>query len=123
IRWRRNGSDLFDGPTGTGAVISGAATPALSISGVAPAEAGSYECAVQNSCGVVTSAAAALSVLAGGTGDGDGSGAADGDDIQAFISILLQGGSTSPTYCAYDMNADGSVSIADLPLFVVQLLS
>jgi hypothetical protein len=64
--WRRNGVALGDGPTGSGSVVSGAFTPALSIAGLSPADAGTYDCEVANACGTTLSAAAALTLSGGG---------------------------------------------------------
>ncbi len=57
-----------------------------------------------------------------GSGDGNADGATDGGDIGGMMDILVQGGLPAATHCAYDMNADGVVDTADLPLFVSALL-
>jgi hypothetical protein len=61
FRWRRNASPLTDGPTPSGSVISGSATPALTISSVSAADNGDYDAVVTSGCGSITSTAAALS--------------------------------------------------------------
>ena len=47
---------------------------------------------------------------------------ANGRDIQGFVNALLGVGPASQGYCAYDMNADGVVNLADVSLFVARLL-
>jgi hypothetical protein len=56
-QWQLNGMTLANGGR-----ISGATTNALAITGVQPADAGSYTLVVSNAVGVVTSAAATLTV-------------------------------------------------------------
>ena len=46
--WNKNGSPVADGPTGTGAVISGSSTPTLTLSGVAFSDNGTYTMTVFN---------------------------------------------------------------------------
>ncbi|OQZ02012.1 MAG: hypothetical protein B6D36_13550 [Planctomycetes bacterium UTPLA1] len=99
-----------------------AATATLLLNDVSAAEMGSYDCVVSNTCGSVTSDPSTLTVFSGGTGDGDVSGSTDGLDIQGLVNALTNGGAPSAAYCAYDMNADGVVDEADLPLLVALLL-
>ncbi len=61
-RWMLGATQLNDGPTATGAVISGAATPAMTITGAQQGDAGSYSCAVSNTCGPRQSSVATLTV-------------------------------------------------------------
>ena len=56
------------------------------------------------------------------TGDGDSDGFTDGRDIQGFVELLTQGTLPVGGECAYDMTGDGSVSHADVDLFVERLL-
>ncbi len=56
-QWRRNGVDLTDGGT-----VSGAQSPVLTIDPVSFDDAGSYDVVVTGACGTVTSNAATLSV-------------------------------------------------------------
>jgi hypothetical protein len=75
-RWRRNGTDLADqrGMTGTG-------SNAMSIAGLIPGDAGSYDCVVSNGCTSVTSSAATLTVqdcCPSDLDDGTGTGVPDG---------------------------------------------
>lgn len=122
-QWRKGTTPLFDGLTGSGSTISGATTPTLTISDVAVADAGSYDCVITNPGGNVTAAGATLTVFASGSGDGNGDAVVDGVDISGFVAALLQGGSPSQAYCAYDMNGDGGVDIADESLFVSTVLA
>jgi uncharacterized delta-60 repeat protein len=57
-QWRKDGRDLADG-----GVVSGALTPALTLSNVLHADAGAYSVLVSNSLGKVVSARAVLTVL------------------------------------------------------------
>ena len=54
--------NAVDGPTGTGAIISGSSTPTLTITGVQPGDARSYECTVSADCGAAASTSAQLIV-------------------------------------------------------------
>lgn len=47
LQWRRNGL-----PLGNGGTISGATTPTLTISSLAPADFGSYDCVLTGTCGI-----------------------------------------------------------------------
>lgn len=123
-QWRRNSLPLADGPTGSGSIVSGAATALLSISNTSAADVATYDCVVTTpGCGSVFSSVATLTVYAGGSGDGNLSGQTNGLDIQGFVDILLGGGSPSLSYCAYDVNGDGAVDLADLPGFLALLLA
>ncbi len=57
-QWRHDGAALEDG-----AGVSGSATPELKLTGVTAANAGEYDCVIQNGCDDVTSAPARLRVL------------------------------------------------------------
>jgi hypothetical protein len=59
-QWRRNGVNLADGPTGTGATIAGANSITLTISGMSPFNPGEYDVVVTTACGSATSAPAQL---------------------------------------------------------------
>jgi len=63
FRWRRNGADLFDGPTAWGSVISGAETTTLVITNARPEDAGAYALHAENACGGSESASATLDIL------------------------------------------------------------
>ncbi len=115
-QWQFNASPInpADNPS--------AVTPTLSLSGVSPLSAGSYDCMVTGACGSVTSSPVTLSVWETGSGDGDGNGVTDGADIQGFVNAMLNG-SAPPERCAYDMDGNGAVEPADAELFIMILLA
>lgn len=122
-QWRIGTTVLNDGPTGNGSTISGATTDTLQISNASAADAASnYNCLVSNTCGSVPSDDAALSVFLSGGGDVNGDTLIDGLDIQGFIDAALSGGPASASYCAADMNADGTVDEVDADLLVAALM-
>jgi hypothetical protein len=118
FQWHFNDVPLSD----NGHVL-GATTPALTILSATVSDAGTYDCLISNGSGEVTSIDAALTVLTGGTGDGNGDSRDDGLDIQGLTNALVVGGPPSPGYCAYDMNGDGIVNMADVNPFVQLLLA
>lgn len=62
-QWRRNGAPISDGPTDTGAVISGAITPSITIKTVSPADCGAaFDCVVTDHYGPLRSDPAGLCV-------------------------------------------------------------
>ncbi len=50
FRWRRNGVNLVNGVNGFGTNVAGVTTTTLTLSSVAIGDAGTYTCAVTNSC-------------------------------------------------------------------------
>ena len=63
-RWLFNGSPLSNGVLADGATVSGSTTSNLTVAGVTYMEAGNYSVVVTNVNGAITSAPAALTVLA-----------------------------------------------------------
>lgn len=62
-RWRRGTTELFDGPSPGGGIISGSASSTLTISSVGIADSASnYNVVVTSPCGAATSPSAALTV-------------------------------------------------------------
>jgi Ig-like domain-containing protein len=120
-QWRKNGAAIANGPTGTGSTII-ANEGSLIITYVSQADEGTYDCVISSACGMVTSTGATLAVIIGADGDGDGNGAADGNDIAGFI-FSVQGQTFGRGRCAYDMNADTVIDLADLPLFADLLVT
>lgn len=59
-QWKKNGANLTNGGH-----YSGVTTPALSISNATGTDAGFYQCDVSNTCGLITSLGATVSVLPG----------------------------------------------------------
>jgi len=57
----------------------------------------------------------------GGSGDGNSDGMTNGLDIDGMVNSLIAGGAGSTGACAYDMNQDGLVSPADVPIFITML--
>ncbi|HYD01515.1 MAG TPA: immunoglobulin domain-containing protein [Phycisphaerales bacterium] len=93
-RWRRNGVNLTDGAWPSGAVVAGAATPVLTITGVRGGEAGVYTCETTNGCGSSVSTGASLSVRSADVGSTGGvpesDGALDNNDFVVFIDLFFQ---------------------------------
>lgn len=59
-QWQFNGTNITDGPTGTGSTLSGSTTTNLSITGLSLSDFGNYRVVVSNDFGVVTSRNALL---------------------------------------------------------------
>lgn len=112
FQWRRNGQP-FGSPTTNGILV---------INNVSTTESGTYDCLITGSCGTVTSSSINLSVLAVGTGDGNNDGTANGLDITLMVHSLIDGESGSMNRCAFDMNNDSVVNMADVAPFIEFLL-
>jgi hypothetical protein len=61
-QWFKDGQPLVNGPRPSGALVSGATSPTLNLSGVALAESGEYRCEVTSSCTPVFSATAQVTI-------------------------------------------------------------
>src|SRR5207248_2123202 len=86
-------TDLADGPLpGGAAVASNSGTATLNITSTQSIGPVRFRCRVGNACGSANSNPATLTVFASSSGDGNASGATDGDDIQALLVTLVQGG-------------------------------
>ncbi|HEX2838276.1 MAG TPA: DNRLRE domain-containing protein [Phycisphaerales bacterium] len=117
-RWRVNGTPLTDGPLPSGAVVTGAATPSLVISGTTASETGDYDCLITNPCGSTTTSPVMLTILPPGD---PGCGAVcdsidfnndglfpDTADIDDFLSVFSGGPCSNDPSCAdIDFNNDG----------------
>jgi hypothetical protein len=107
-RWRHEGADLTDGPTGTGSIVSGAATQTLRITSATAPDAGTYDCVVSNSCATATSAAAHLTVC---LADYNCDTFVDGIDYDQFNNDFESGSLSA------DINGDGFLDGIDYDLF------
>lgn len=108
--WRRNGVPLSD--VGN---VSGTATPTLLINGAMPANAGMYDCFIQNSQGNATSNSVTLNVGVPGT-------AYDGRQIQPFVTAIVNASTAAPDLCWYDFSGNDIVDLADVdPMSNAQL--
>ena len=109
-QWRRNGTFLNDS-----ARLIGTTTPHLRISPVGDVLDGVYDVLVTNSCGLVVSDPAVLTIRAGADVDGDGDIGTD-NDIAEFFSCLA--GLCCPTCDDADFNGDGDIGTdADIESF------
>ena len=110
-QWRRNGGAL-----------PGATAASYTINPVNAVHAGNYDCVVSNSCGSVTSSAAALAVTV--PGDANCDGAVNNFDIDAFVLAVSSGQAAwEAAYdcdylCANDLDGDGVVTNFDIDPFV-----
>lgn len=117
-RWRREGIELFDGPTGTGSVISGSDTHALTISNVGPADDGAYDVQLTDGCGwsIVGDSAHLIVLDCLIHLDLDGDGEVGLGDLSILLSnIGATGDQSAPTG---DINGDGVVDEDDLSLLL-----
>jgi hypothetical protein len=74
-----------------GEVIAGASGSSLVITGIAEADAGSYDVVISSACGSATSAAAVLEVRAGPVIDGVSAGGAYCPDESVVLEVAAQG--------------------------------
>ncbi len=82
--WMREGTPVVDGQSQSGAIVSGASTAELTISGMGAGDLGAYRCRVSNLCDVAHSEVAVVAACPC-LADWDLSGGVDGDDIGAFF--------------------------------------
>lgn len=109
-RWRREGEPLADGPTQHGSIVAGAATPTLQIAGIAPEDAGAYDCLVSTDCGDSVSAPAVLRVRCAADFNGDD--AVDTQDIVAFLNAW------AAQDAGADITGDGVIDSRDVIAFL-----
>src|SRR5262249_32746272 len=112
-QWRKNGSNM-----------PGATAPTLTLAPVSAADAADYDVVVTGACGSITSAPAHLTVFTSIVGDVARSGAADAEDVNGSVALLLTspGGPDNAAFCAADISADGMLNAADVSAFVGILL-
>lgn len=109
-RWRRNGINLADGPTGSGSTISGSGSAMLSITNVTLADEGFYDCVAQNACGSAGTTPVELRVTLAGDADRDGFvGLSD-------IALLTSNWTATvpPAPPETDLDGNGMIGLSDL---------
>ncbi len=113
-QWRKNGVD-----------IAGATSSTYVINPTAVADAGDYTVRISSICGSAETVPADLFVVERGSGDVNLDFVLDGADIQAFVTILTltPDGPATPSFCAADMDRNGRVTAADVPLLIAKLLN
>jgi hypothetical protein len=63
-QWQKNGINISNGPTGTGATYVGVNTPNFSITNIRVGDDGYYSCIISNPCGSVSSSSTEVNVSA-----------------------------------------------------------
>jgi len=108
FQWRKNFVNLEDQGN-----VSGVSTGLLTINPVTIADVGMYDCVVTNLGGSTPTAQAKL--LVGGDMNGDGM--VNGDDIQPFVTALLNGESVTLSNCWADLDANLLLDATDATMF------
>ena len=117
-QWRRNGTPLSDGTTGTGSLIAGSTTANMIVSGFGYADEGDYDAIVTGDCGTTTTVKATVTICASDlncdnvVNDGDFSVFAPAYDLLDCLDPAM------PVGCPSDINRDGFVDDLDFTLFV-----
>lgn len=106
-QWRRNGIPLADG-----GAMSGAQTGVLTLAAVRPADAGVYDCVVQNVHGSASSAGAELTV----------GGGFDGGAIPDFVAAVLEHPTAQADRCRFDADGNGVVDMDDASALIDALV-
>ncbi|HYF14464.1 MAG TPA: immunoglobulin domain-containing protein [Phycisphaerales bacterium] len=109
-RWQRVGSSVTDGPTPWGSIVSGAATPTLTITNAQPEDAGAYSCYVDDGCETFFSPRATLTVVPlCDSIDFNADGLfPDNLDLVDYLSVFGGGPCTNDPNCGdLDFNNDG----------------
>lgn len=109
-RWFHNGSELVDGVTASGSIISGATTQVLVITRLTAADAGSYTLGATNACGFASVSTSQLTYCGA---DFDCTGFVDTDDFTAFVNAFTAG------VDAADFDGTGFVDTDDFTAFVL----
>ncbi len=121
LRWLKDGIPMSDGPTGVGAVVSGATTSTLTLAGLGNADAGSYRLQATSACGQAVSDSADVTLL--GTcncpTDFNGDGATDPDDLSDYITCYF----SIPPCVGADFNDDGNTDPDDLSDYITAFFS
>lgn len=117
-RWRRGSTPIFDGPTRTGSTLVGTGSRSLTIENIGPADSGSYDVEVVNSCGSIISDAAQVTPNCC-PADLNDDGFVDDGDLALFAAsynTMLCEEIQPP--CFADFNRDGVVDDRDFQIFV-----
>lgn len=128
-QWRKNGTPVVDGPTGTGSTVGGATTKNLSLQSVSRRDEGTYDCILSNTCGSSTSLGATLTVTGcPPPGDMNGDGVFNTSDIDPFALSLLDLTAYQQQYSEGDsfngdMNHDLALNALDIGTFVACLIN
>lgn len=107
--WLRNGQRLYDGPQGSGAVLSGTGTSTMTISNISQSDLAIYACVVSNDCGLHESASYSLGTC---VADFNTDGVVDFFDYLDFVDGFSAGLSSA------DFNNDAIVDFFDYLDFV-----
>lgn len=117
--WRRDGEFLENG-----AYITGATDVNLEVYPVDQSLAGAYDAVITDACGTTTTSEATLVICAGALdGDVNVDSAVNGEDIASFIGVLMSQNVTNAEICRCDFDFNGTISVEDLPGFVVKVLT
>jgi len=111
--WYRNNIAIGNGPTGTGAVISGSSTATLSIANAQPGDQAAYACRVFSPCGSQATSNVQLTV-SDCPADFNHDGSLDPDDLADYIGAYF----AQPPGTGSDFNGDGSVDPDDLADYI-----
>lgn len=109
-QWYKNGIPLTDTITNWNSDISGAETPALRLTNIAPQDSGRYTVRITNACGDITTSAGTLTVA--GWCPADFSGSADPNDPAYGTPDLAV--DSSDFFFYLDMFVAGNLGVADL---------
>ena len=110
FRWYKGTTPVVSGTTASGSVISGTASPRLTISGLTPQDEGEYHLTVGNAFGTVTTQNAAISL--GCAADFNADDTVDFPDYLDFITAFVNGDPVS------DFNNDMEFDLFDYLDFV-----
>ncbi len=118
FQWRRDGTDLIDGPTGVGSFIFGSQSSTLFIDQVQALDAGEYSVVIENECGALESAPATLSLPSTCFADANGDHSVDGADLSFLLGVFGQSVAEFPAAAGADFNADSQINGADLSVLL-----
>lgn len=127
FQWRRytvplTNSPVADPSAAATRTITGATSDALTITRIAIADAGKFDCVITNPCGSITTRVVTVEVSERAqvccrvdfNGDAD----VNADDLGDFLNCYFQHTSTGPACIDADVNNDGDVNADDIADFV-----